>query len=152
MIRYSLSCTAGHSFDSWFADAAAYQALAAAGQLACPVCGSTGVEKGLMAPAVRPARKAAVAPAGDGAAASGPRGLAEPASAAEAALAALRRHVEANSDYVGPDFATEARRIHEGEAPERAIHGEARPEEARRLIEDGIPVAPLPFLPARKTN
>ncbi|HSF62903.1 MAG TPA: DUF1178 family protein, partial [Paracoccaceae bacterium] len=64
----------------------------------------------------------------------------------------LRREVEANSEYVGVEFATEARRIHAGTAPERAIYGEARPEEARKLIEDGVPVAPLPFLPARKVN
>jgi hypothetical protein len=70
----------------------------------------------------------------------------------EVKLAALRREIEANSDYVGMNFVTEARRIHSGEAPERAIHGEAKPDEARQLIEDGLPVAPLPFLPARKVN
>ncbi len=70
----------------------------------------------------------------------------------EAALAALRKQVEENSDYVGLNFAQEARAIHDGDAPARAIYGEARPDEARRLIEDGVPVAPLPFIPARKTN
>ena len=64
----------------------------------------------------------------------------------------MRRQVEANSEYVGVNFVTEARAIHDGEAPERAIYGEARPEEARKLMEDGIPVAPLPFLPRRKAN
>ena len=67
-------------------------------------------------------------------------------------LEKLRRHVEANSDYVGLSFAAEARAMHEGRVPERAIHGEARPDEARRLLEDGIPVAPLPFRPTSKTN
>ena len=78
--------------------------------------------------------------------------LGTPQSELEAALAALRRQVEENSEYVGMNFATEARAIHEGASPERAIYGEAKPEEAKRLIEDGIPVAPLPFRPARKSN
>jgi hypothetical protein len=67
-------------------------------------------------------------------------------------LAELRRKIEQNSDYVGMNFAKEARAMHDGTAPERAIYGEARPEEARKLLEDGIPVAPLPFIPGRKTN
>ena len=70
----------------------------------------------------------------------------------EAALERLRRHVEENSDYVGMSFAAEARAMHEGLAPERAIHGEAKPEEARKLIEDGIPVAPLPFRTRERAN
>lgn len=139
MIRYALRCGAGHGFESWFQSSAAYDGLLRAGQLACPVCGSVTVEKALMAPSVK-------------AEAPGARPLATPADPREQALAALRRHVEENSDYVGMGFASEARAIHAGDAPERAIYGEARPEEARALIEDGIPVAPLPFLPQRKTN
>jgi hypothetical protein len=109
------------------------------------------VEKDLMAPSVRPARKAegqgistppeAIAPS-----------LRDPATDLEVAIAALRKQIAENSEYVGMNFATEARRIHEGEAPERAIHGEARPEDARKMIEDGLPVAPLPFMPTRKVN
>ncbi len=162
MIRYSLSCAQGHAFESWFADAGAFEALARAGQVSCPFCGGTQVEKALMAPAVRPARKVEAREAGAGAhagALAGQRGAgrAGPASSLtrreiEQAIAELRRQVEANSEYVGSDFAVEARRIHDGEALERAIHGEARPDEARRLIEDGIPVMPLPFLPTRKLN
>jgi len=144
MIRYTLTCQAGHGFESWFASAKAYDTLAQAGQVACPVCGSARVDKALMAPSVRPARKAAAEP-------DRPR-LSDPASDIESALAELRRQVEANSDYVGMNFAAEARAIHDGTAPERSIYGETRPDEAKRLIEDGIPVAPLPFLPARKTN
>ena len=64
----------------------------------------------------------------------------------------LKRKVQENSEYVGSDFATEARKIHDGDAPERSIYGEAEPEEARKLVEDGVPVAPLPFIPSRKTN
>ena len=67
-------------------------------------------------------------------------------------IAALRRQIEENSEYVGMNFAAEARAIHAGDAPERAIHGEAKPDEARAMIEEGLPVAPLPFLPARKVN
>lgn len=149
MIRYTLSCGKGHGFESWFQNADAFTALAGAGQLACPVCGDTTVEKGLMAPAVTPARKAEAArvpAAGD------KPGLTAPASELEQALAEMRRRVEANSEYVGMNFVAEARAMHEGDAPERSIYGEARPEEARKLLEDGVPVAPLPFLPSRKAN
>ena len=146
MIRYSLKCEAGHGFDSWFQNAEAFSALQAAGQLSCPICGTVRVEKALMAPAVRPARSAA------GPDAEAAPSLQDPQSELEAAIAALRRQIEANSDYVGMNFVTEARRMHLGEVPERAIHGEARPEEARKLIEEGVPVAPLPFLPSRKVN
>lgn len=143
MIRYSLKCAAGHGFDSWFQSAEAFATLQGAGQLVCPVCGATRVEKELMAPAVRPARKAEAAERPS---------LADPASELEAAIAALKKQIEDNSEYVGMNFAAEARRIHAGEAPERAIHGEAKPEDARKMLEEGLPVAPLPFLPARKVN
>lgn len=144
MIRYALSCDQDHGFESWFQSAAAFDRLAASGMVACAVCGSIRVSKVLMAPAVRPARRVAGAEAAPS--------LREPASPAEAALAAMRRQIEQNSDYVGLNFAAEARAIHDGEVEARSIWGEARADEARRLIEDGIPVAPLPFVPARKTN
>ena len=144
MIRFNLKCDAWHGFDSWFQNADAFSALGSAGQLACPICGSPTVKKDLMAPAVRPARKA------DTSAAAKP--LSEPGSELEVAIAAMKKQIEENSEYVGMNFAAEARRIHTGDAPERAIHGEARPDEARQMIEDGLPVAPLPFLPARKVN
>jgi hypothetical protein len=149
MIRYTLKCDAEHSFDSWFQNAEGFAALQASGALACPVCGSVTVEKSLMAPAVRPARKAAQP---DAPAQTDKPSLAAPASELEAAMAELKRQIEANSDYVGMNFAAEARAMHAGEAPERPIHGEAKPEEARKMIEEGLPVAPLPFLPARKVN
>lgn len=145
MIRYAINCSADHTFDSWFQSAAAYEALKGAGHVSCPVCGSTAVEKGLMAPAVRMSDTGATGAAPD-------RPLEAPGTEVEAALAALRRQIEANSDYVGLNFAAEARRIHAGDAPERSIYGEARADEARALIEDGVPVAPLPFVPGRKTN
>jgi len=101
-----------------------------------------------MAPDVRPGRKQ------DAARDTAPGGAlsAPPAEPREQALAELRRRVEEGSDYVGMDFATEARAMHEGTAPERAIWGEARIDEAKKLVEEGIPVAPLPFRPKSKTN
>ncbi|WP_095588790.1 DUF1178 family protein [Actibacterium ureilyticum] len=141
MIRYALKCADEHDFESWFQSAAAFDKLQAAGMITCAVCGSGQVRKCLMAPSVASTDKAAPA-----------KPLAAPVTQAEQAIAALRDAVEKNSDYVGGDFVHEARMIHAGEAPERAIHGEAAPAEARKLLEDGIPVAPLPFLPARKTN
>ncbi len=145
MILYSLTCHKDHSFDSWFASAEAFGGLQRAGQLTCPTCGSGQVEKSLMAPAVRPARTAATPPDAKGS-------LTQPQTDAEAALAEMRRQVEANSDYVGVNFVAEARKMHSGESPERSIYGEAKFEEAKALLEDGIPIAPLPFMPARKTN
>jgi hypothetical protein len=137
MIRYALRCDSDHGFESWFGSAAAYDRLRDAGHVTCPDCGSCRVDKALMAPSVAPSRTQSPAASQD------PR---------EAALAELRRRVEENSEYVGLEFAAEARRIHDGEAPERSIYGEARPEEARRLIEDGVPVAPLPFIPKARAN
>lgn len=155
MITYTLKCADGHQFDSWFRSAEAFDKLRSAGMVACAVCGSDKVEKALMAPRVRAAR----APSDDQPVASGPAStpaangpLSAPSSSAEQALAALKKKIEASSDYVGLNFATEARAIHDGTAPERAIYGEARADEAKKLIEDGIPVAPLPFLPGRKSN
>jgi hypothetical protein len=143
MIHYALNCDKGHGFESWFQSAAAFDALNAAAMIACPDCGSTRVAKALMAPQVRPSRD------DEGAAANA---LSAPANPREQALAELRRKIETESEYVGMNFVAEARAMHEGEAPERSIHGEARIDEARALLEEGVPVAPLPFIPARKTN
>ncbi|MBI1218992.1 MAG: DUF1178 family protein [Rhodobacteraceae bacterium] len=148
MIRYTLKCNNDHGFESWFASAAACDSLMASGRVSCIHCGSTEVTKSLMAPAVNHGTEKAAEPA----AAVPARPLSTAANPVEAALAALRREVEANSEYVGLDFVTEARAIHEGAAPERAIFGEARLDEARKLLEDGVPVAPLPFLSPRRAN
>jgi hypothetical protein len=145
MIHYALKCSDGHEFESWFQSGSAFDALRQSGHVTCPTCGSSKVEKSLMAPSVRPARK-------DSAQNVEKPGLTAPSNDREAALAELRRHVEENSEYVGMNFSAEARRIHDGDAPERAIYGEARLEDARSLIEDGVPVAPLPFIPQRKSN
>lgn len=144
MIQFSLRCDNDHRFDSWFQSGDAFDKLKAAGLVTCSVCGSAQVEKAIMAPRVRPARSAA-APQPE-------KPLSAPASEAERAIAELKRKVEENSEYVGPDFARQARAMHDGDTPERAIHGEAKPDEARKLLEDGIPVLPLPFVTGRKTN
>lgn len=138
MIRYTLTCDQGHRFDSWFQSSAAFDVLADAGHLACAICGSGQVARTLMAPAVPTKGNTA--------------DLRAPASDAETALAKLRADVEANSDYVGSGFAQEARKMHDGDAPERAIFGEANLADAKKLIEDGVPVMPLPFMPKRKAN
>ena len=142
MIRYALKCDQDHTFESWFASASAYEALCKSGHVVCAHCGSARVEKALMAPAVSHVPNAAPpAPATQ----DRPQGPDEK-------LVALRRKIEANSDYVGADFVTEARAMHLGDAPERAIWGEARIDEAKALVEDGVPVMPLPFVPRSKTN
>ncbi|MGQ3488716.1 DUF1178 family protein [Roseovarius pacificus] len=149
MIQFSLKCDRGHRFDSWFQSSAAFEKLQAAGMISCAVCGSTQVEKGIMAPRVADSRskadKTEQPPEQD-------RPLSAPANPAEQALAEMRKQIEKNSEYVGANFASEARRMHSGESPERSIHGEARPDEARKLIEDGVPITPLPFMPGRKSN
>lgn len=171
MIRYTLKCAQGHEFESWFASGSAYESLQDAGHVTCVICGSGQVEKALMAPSVTPARNSAgsagnglegtgegptvpeTTPAPSGAANTAPKGP-TPTQRAEIKrkLTELRKHVEANSDYVGKGFAREARAIHLGDAPERAIWGEAKPEEARELLEEGIEVAPLPFIPKSRSN
>ncbi len=148
MIQYALKCADGHDFDSWFQSAASYDKLAAAGMVQCSICGSGKVEKAMMTPRVRPERQVAEAPDPK----TPERPLSKPANAAEQALSELRRKVEESSDYVGGNFASEARAMHQGDAPERPIYGEAKLEEARALVEEGIPIAPLPFLPNRKVN
>ena len=139
MIQFSLICDNGHSFDSWFKSAKAFEKLNSAGMVSCSLCGSVQVEKAIMAPRVRTSKQQTPS-------------LKAENSPAEQALKELRNYVEKNSDYVGADFAKEARDIHEGNSPERSIFGEAKPEEAKKLLEDGIPVTPLPFSPKRKSN
>ena len=158
MIRYSLKCPDAHEFDSWFQSAEAFDKLAAASMLSCPQCGSKDVHKAIMAPRIGPTHKSAdtgEATAADTAPPSNPgemHALSAPASPAEAAMQELKKQIQEHSEYVGTDFAQEARKIHDGDAPERSIYGEAKPEEARKLVEDGVPVTPLPFVPNRKTN
>jgi len=140
MIRYSLKCSDEHCFDSWFKSADAYENLRASALINCPECDSSEISKLLMAPKLHATRPSAR------------QSLSEPETVKEKSLAEFRKKVEDNSEYVGVSFAKEARKIHDGDAPERAIYGEAKPADAIKLLKDGIPVAPLPFLPKRQTN
>lgn len=167
MIRYSLRCAQSHDFESWFQSAAAFDRLAQEGHVTCPLCGDRDVVKALMTPSVmveprsrgtraeasETAGPMAPAPAASGRPPSGgsPHLRGTP-SDLERQLAELRDKVERESDYVGLRFAAEARAMHDGTAPERPIWGEARADDARKLIEDGVPVAPLPFVPRRKAH
>jgi hypothetical protein len=143
MIKYALACDQAHAFEGWFAGSSDYDEQRARGLLECPVCGSREVGKQIMAPAVAGAKKRG----GDGEAAGG----AKRAMMMEA-MAQVRAHVEDNFDYVGDAFAREARAIHEGKAEDRGIYGEATPAEVKGLVEDGVPVAPLPPAPAKKSE
>ncbi|MEM8571109.1 MAG: DUF1178 family protein [Pseudomonadota bacterium] len=138
MIRYTLRCSNDHRFESWFGSSEDFERLRTGGLIACAVCGTSEVEKDLMTPGVQ------TTTASSGESDRMPD-LKAPASMAEMALSKLRKKIEATSEDVGDRFAEEARRIHEGEAPSRAIIGEARPVEAKALIEDGVPIAPLPW-------
>jgi len=149
MIRYALKCADGHSFESWFQSADAFDTLAAKGLVACSVCGGTDVKKALMAPKVA-AEKPDATPQ-DPETPERPL-TSPPAHPAEQMLRALKEHVEKNSTYVGGNFAREARAMHLGETPEKPIHGEANAAEAKALLEDGVPVMPLPVLPKDRAN
>lgn len=148
MIRFNLCCDNGHHFFSWFASNETFDRLQAAGRIECTVCGVKKVEKALMAPSVAKGRDSSSGSAPEGGA-NEPRDIEAEVSRR---IAAFRRHIEENSDYVGVNFADEARAIHIGEAPVRPIYGEARIEDARALAAEGIPVAPLPFIPRPQTN
>jgi hypothetical protein len=145
MILFKLKCAAEHEFDGWFRDNAAYDRQHARGLIACPDCGTSKVEKALMAPRLGRSRPepAAAAPVPT------EKTLNEAPSPAQLrrALQDMRRHVEAHCDYVGERFAEEARRIHNGESSARGIYGEASESEARSLTEDGIEVARIPWVP-----
>lgn len=159
MIRYELRCDQAHEFDGWFKDSAAFDKLAAAGLVECPHCGPTKVAKRLMAPAIpkkgRPARNAKpVAPPAPPPAPPANAEAPAPAIAAgalpaelRAMLRQLRQEVEKNCDYVGKDFAEEARKIHHGEAEARGIFGEASDADAEALREEGIDIARIPWVP-----
>jgi hypothetical protein len=155
MIRYTLACQKGHSFESWFANSAAYDKQAKRGLVSCPVCGNSKVEKAIMAPKLSGTRKrgAAKAPA---AAVEAPAVDASKAPVAmispqeqefRAKLKELRDHLTKNADYVGQKFPEEARKMHYGEIDHRSIYGEASPEDAKELHEEGIEFHPLPVLP-----
>lgn len=148
MIRYNLVCDAGHGFESWFPSSDSYDAQAARGLVTCPVCGTASVSKALMAPALSRSDRAPMpVPAVVQPNEAPVTMIAEPERRMRAMLRALRDHVAATAEHVGPRFPEEARKIHYGEAEGRSIYGQASPDEARALIEEGIDVAPLPTMP-----
>ena len=130
MIRFSLRCASGHEFEAWFRNGEGYETQQKAGEIACPDCGDTHVEKALMAPSIGRSREAA------------------PISPAQlrSALVELRQQVENHCDYVGPQFAEEARRIHYGESDPRGIYGEASADESRELAKEGIKFGRIPWV------
>ena len=139
MIKYALGCAQGHAFDSWFPDSAAYDKQRKRGFVACPECGSTRVDKAIMAPAVVGGDRAAVE--------TGPEiVVGDRRRQAREFFTRMRREIEANTDDVGAKFPQVARAIHLGEEPERAIRGRASLAEAKSLLEDGVGVLPLPML------
>ena len=154
MIRYSLRCDRGHAFESWFQSSSAYETQEKRKLVNCPVCGSAKVERAIMAPQIvsKKGRDSAVpAPA-----AATPTDVTTPTSTPllmaqerelRAKLKELRDHIVKNADNVGEHFPVEARKMHYGDIEHRPIYGEASPDEARALIEEGVEVSPLPVLP-----
>ncbi len=135
MILFDLKCANEHVFEAWFKDNEAFDSQLEASEVVCPVCGDSGVEKALMAPRIG----------------KGDRALAkkavEHAKRYAAFASEVRRHVEDNCDYVGPDFAEEARKIHYGETESRGIYGEASDDDAKALNEEGVEVQRIPWAP-----
>jgi hypothetical protein len=131
MILFTLRCTSGHEFEGWFRDGDGFEAQQKAGEISCPECGDTSVEKAVMAPRLARSRQSSL-----------------PMSPAQfrAALLEMRRQVETNCDYVGDRFAEEARRIHYGEIGPHGIYGEASEEESRELIDEGIKFGRIPWI------
>ena len=141
MICYSLICSKKHKFESWFSNAAAYEKLREKSLLSCSVCGDSKIEKAIMAPNVAAKlnnqpqqKKINLAP-----------------SPSEKAINELKTHIKNNSEDVGNNFAVIARQMHEGETPERSIHGKTSLSEAKSLSEDGVRIIPIPWFD-RKTN
>jgi hypothetical protein len=147
MIKFSLACDRGHTFESWFPDGAGYESQVRRGLVVCPDCNSKQVRKAPMAPAVLGGRRSR-RPEADAPSETQPVALLdEKQTELRAALGALRREIEARTDDVGPKFPEVARAIHAGDEPERAIRGRATIAEARALVEEGVGVMPLPMLP-----
>lgn len=149
MIHYQLRCNDDHEFDGWFKDSASFEAQASRGLLECPHCGSASVERALMTPAVPRKGRAKVEALPVPATPQAPIAVAgdQVPDRLRAMLQRLRAEVEKNCDYVGEDFASEARRIHNGEVDPRGIYGETTAEEAEALAEDGIDIARIPWVP-----
>ena len=152
MIRYTLRCDRGHAFESWFQTSSAYDSQVKRKLVTCPACGSAKVEKAIMAPQIvsKKGRDSAVpapaSPADVTIPSSTPLMMAQEREL-RAKLRELRDHIVKNADNVGERFPNEARKMHYGDIEHRPIYGEASPDEARSLIEEGVEVSPLPVLP-----
>jgi hypothetical protein len=150
MIRYALACDNGHHFESWFADSAAYDKQAKRKLVACPHCGSAKVDKAIMAPRVSTSKKrakAAEAPAPVPTENTPVAMISPQEQEFRAKLKELREHMTKNSDNVGTKFPEEARKMHYGETEHRSIYGEATPQDAKEMLEEGIEFHPIPVLP-----
>ena len=161
MIRYSLICERKHDFEIWFKNSADYDKQAKRGLVTCPACGSDRVEKALMAPSLgRGAKKDVHAPMAEGAPTTEepvavenktPVAMISPQEQEfRAKLKELRDHLTKNADNVGAKFPEEARKMHYGESEHRSIYGEASPQEAKKLLEEGVELHPLPILPEER--
>jgi hypothetical protein len=152
MIRYSLHCDRGHAFESWFQSSSAYESQEKRKLVNCPVCGSAKVERAIMAPQIVSGKdRGSPVPAPTAAAevtapSSTPLMMAQEREL-RAKLKELRDHIVKNADNVGEQFPNEARKMHYGDIEHRPIYGEASPDEARALIDEGVEVSPLPVLP-----
>jgi hypothetical protein len=152
MIRYNLRCERGHAFESWFQNSSAYEAQEKRKLVNCPSCGSARVERAIMAPQIV-SKKGRESPVSTPAS---PTDVTTPGSTPllmaqerelRAKLKELRDHIVKNADNVGERFPNEARKMHYGDIEHRPIYGEASPDEARSLIDEGVEVSPLPVLP-----
>jgi hypothetical protein len=130
VIVYSLQCSGGHDFEGWFRDSGAFDEQNAQGKLVCPVCETHAICKAPMAPALNGASTRRSAP--------------EEMRKMRKFMTGLRKYVEQNAEYVGPQFPEEARKIHYGETEERHIYGEATLKDVKELVEEGVEIAPLP--------
>jgi hypothetical protein len=152
MIHYRLRCAEGHSFESWFQSSSAYEAQEKRNLVSCPICGSSKVERDIMAPQIvsKKARESSVpapAPAMEATPPASTPLLMAQERELRTKLKELRDHIVKNADNVGERFPSEARKMHYGDIEHRPIYGEASPDEARALIEEGVEVTPLPVLP-----
>ena len=136
MIRYALICEQGHDFEAWFGSISSYDEQVEARAVICPCCGSVEVHKAPMAPAIRKGKAAAAATP-----------VNRERRQTYAFLKDLKAHLKANAEHVGPAFPEEARKMHYGESEHRSIYGEASPDQAKELHEEGIEFHPLPVLP-----
>jgi|SRR5665647_1236672 hypothetical protein len=153
MIRYALHCERGHAFESWFQTSSAYDSQVKRKLVTCPACGSAKIEKSIMAPQIVSKKgrdtatpQPAAATTDVTAPTSTPLMMAQEREL-RAKLKELRDHIVKNADNVGERFPNEARKMHYGDIEHRPIYGEATPDEARSLIEEGVEVSPLPVLP-----